>query len=99
MGKCKDFLELYQLCQSAKRCGGQDFRSVSDMAMEKAQEVDEKASVRPQNCHTEAHDCYGCIDCQNLSMAVSGLLSHLEGCGVSLPAAVIAELQGMTNRT
>lgn len=99
MATCEEFLRLYQLCQTAKRCQGQDCPDVSNEVMEQARALDEIAAVRPQDCHTAAHDCYGCYDCQAMLTALSGLQARLSACGIELPAGLLEGSPGLTSHS
>lgn len=46
--KCEEFLNLYQLCLTAKRCAGEGCPNVSQQAMEQARLLDKTRDARPE---------------------------------------------------
>lgn len=99
MSNCAEFLRLYSLCQSARRCMGQNCPDVSEAALRQAQDVDDADSKRPSACHGEGHQCYGCHDCDKVRHLMDGLTAHLSACGINLPAGILSAGPESTNRS
>jgi len=89
MPSLEEFLRLYDLCQVAKQCRGEECHKPDEACFKQAALIDTQKIENAPQCDSEGHDGLTCFDCQKVVTLLAGLAAKLQAAGIVFPPGVL----------